>query len=63
MERLQGVFAPCYSTTMKRAFLSIKNSYPTLVEVAPGDYRAVWDSGTPDKTRTHIHFGKIKIKP
>ncbi|HCN31094.1 MAG TPA: hypothetical protein DIT64_20735 [Verrucomicrobiales bacterium] len=40
----------------------IKNSYPTLVEVAPGDFRAVWDSGTPDKARTHIHFGKIKIK-
>ncbi|GEP44528.1 hypothetical protein BGE01nite_38190 [Brevifollis gellanilyticus] len=41
----------------------IKNSYPTLIEVAPGDYRAVWDSGTPDQARTHIHFGKIKIKP
>lgn len=40
----------------------IKNSYPTLIEVAPGDYRAVWDSGTKDRTRTHIHFGKLKIK-
>ena len=41
----------------------IKNSYPTLIEVKPGDFRAVWDSGTPDKARTHIHFGKFKLKP
>jgi len=40
----------------------IKNSYPTLVEVAPGDFRAVWDSGTPDIARTHIHFGKFSLK-
>ena len=39
----------------------IKNSYPTLIEVAPGDYRAVWDSGTKEKARTHIHFGKIRV--
>ncbi|UCC97919.1 MAG: exo-alpha-sialidase [Phycisphaerales bacterium] len=41
----------------------IKNSYPTLIEVAPGDFRAVWDSGTSDKPRTHIHFGKLRITP
>ena len=41
----------------------IKNSYPTLIEVAPGDFRAVWDSGTPDRPRTHIHFGKLRLKP
>ena len=41
----------------------IKNSYPTLVEVGPGDFRAVWDSGTPVRPRTHIHFGKLKLKP
>ena len=41
----------------------IKNSYPTLVEVAPGDFRAVWDSGTADTPRTHIQFGKFKVKP
>ena len=41
----------------------IKNSYPTLVEVAPGDFRAVWDSGTADTPRTHIQFGKLKVKP
>ena len=41
----------------------IKNSYPTLLEVAPGDFRAVWDSGTADTARTHIHFGKLKLKP
>ncbi len=40
----------------------IKNSYPTFIEVAPGDFRAVWDSGTEDRHRTHIHFGKFKLK-
>jgi len=39
----------------------IKNSYPTLIEVAPGDFRAVWDSGTKDRNRTHIHFGKFRV--
>jgi hypothetical protein len=37
------------------------NSYPTLIEVAPNDFRAVWDSGTRDKHRTHIRFGKFKV--
>jgi hypothetical protein len=41
----------------------IKNSYPTLIEVEPGDFRAVWDSGTAERPRTHIHFGKLRIKP
>ena len=41
----------------------IKNSYPTLIEVQPGDFRAVWDSGTADTPRTHIHFGKLRITP
>ena len=41
----------------------IKNSYPTLTEVAPGDFRAVWDSGTSDTPRTHIHFGKLRLEP
>jgi hypothetical protein len=40
----------------------IKNSYPTLIEVRPGDFRAVWDSGTAERPRTHIHFGKLRIK-
>jgi len=39
-----------------------KNSYPTLFEVAPGDFRAVWDSGTSTRARTHIRFGKLKLK-
>jgi hypothetical protein len=38
-----------------------KNSYPTLIEVAPGDFRAVWDSGTATQTRTHIRFGKFRV--
>lgn len=41
----------------------IKNSYPTLIEVAPGDFRAVWDSGTAKTARTHISFGKFRLKP
>lgn len=41
----------------------IMNSYPTLIEVAPGDFRVVWDSGTAERARTHIHFGKFRIKP
>jgi hypothetical protein len=41
----------------------IKNSYPTLVEVAPNDFRCVWDSGTEKRSRTHISFGKLKIEP
>lgn len=41
---------------------SIKNSYPTLIEVAPGEFRAVWDSGTEDTPRTHIHFGKLILE-
>lgn len=41
----------------------VKNSYPTLIEVASGDFRAVWDSGTADTPRTHIRFGKLRIEP
>lgn len=41
----------------------VKNSYPTLVEVAPGDFRAVWDSGTETRPRTQILFGKLKLNP
>ncbi len=37
----------------------IKNSYPTLIEVAPREFRAVWDSGTESQARTHIQFGKL----
>ena len=41
----------------------IKNSYPTLIEVAPGQFRAVWDSGTHETPRTHIQFGKLSLEP
>ena len=41
----------------------IKNSYPTLIEVSPGEFRCVWDSGTADRSRTHIHFGKLSVSP
>jgi hypothetical protein len=39
----------------------VKNSYPTLVEVGPGEYRAVWDSGTKERNRTRIMFGKFYV--
>jgi hypothetical protein len=39
------------------------NSYPTLLETAPGEFRAVWDSGTKDRARTHICFGKFRVPP
>jgi hypothetical protein len=40
-----------------------KNSYPTLIEKSssPGEFYCVWDSGTPERARTHIRFGKLKI--
>ncbi len=38
-----------------------KNSYPTLVEIAPGEFRAVWDSGDATTPRTHILFGKFSL--
>ena len=42
----------------------IKNSYPTLIEVAPGDFRAVWDSGTADKARGRTSISvKSRLTP
>ena len=41
--------------------MGVKNSYPALCEVAPGDWRAVWDSGSETVTRTRILFGKLKL--
>jgi hypothetical protein len=37
------------------------NSYPTLLEIAPGEFRAVWDSGTKERPRTKILFGKFHL--
>ncbi|HEX3716982.1 MAG TPA: sialidase family protein [Verrucomicrobiae bacterium] len=39
----------------------IHNSYPSLTEVAPNEFRAVWDSGTKERNRTEIHFGKFHV--
>lgn len=49
----------------ERTFLhaGIKNSYPTLIEVSPENFRCVWDSGTANRSRTHIRFGKLRVKP
>ena len=52
-----------WTTQMTFFDAGVKNSYPTLCEVAPGDFRAVWDSGTSTRPRTRILFGKLKLKP
>ena len=40
-----------------------RNSYPTLIEDKPGEWLAVWDSSNePDKTRTSIRFGRLKVE-
>lgn len=41
--------------------MGIHNSYPTLIEIAPGEYRAVWDSGDEKRHRRAIRFGKLKL--
>ena len=40
----------------------IRNSYPTLIETAPGEFRAVWDSGDEKRSRRSIRFGKLSLK-
>ena len=39
----------------------IHNSYPTLIQVAPGEFRAVWDSGDEKRHRRAIRFGKLSL--
>ncbi len=39
----------------------VKNSYPTLLELSPGNYVAVWDSGTEKRTRREIRFGRLRL--
>ena len=40
-----------------------RNSYPTLIEDDPGEWIAVWDSSNePDRRRTSIRFGRLKIR-
>ena len=43
----------------ERAVFELQNGEVTLIEIAPGDFRAVWDSGTKERPRTQIHFGKF----
>jgi len=42
--------------------VGIHNSYPTLIETAPGEFRAVWDSGDEKRHRRSIRFGKLTLK-
>ena len=47
-----------------RAFYApgTKNSYPTLIEYAPGQFHCVWDSGdTPDRHRTLIRYARLDL--
>jgi hypothetical protein len=50
--------------TDERTFLDtgIHNSYPTLIGTAPGEFRAVWDSGDEKRHRRSIRFGKLTLK-
>jgi len=39
-----------------------RNSYPTLVEEATGEFLCVWDSSTdPEERRTAIRFGRLRL--
>ncbi len=38
-----------------------KQSYPALVEVAPSEFRAAWDAGTPQRHRTRICVGTFRL--
>jgi hypothetical protein len=57
--------APGGAWSKERNFFDagIKNSYPTLTEIAAGEFRCVWDSGDPQTPRTHIRFGKLELRP
>ena len=47
-----------------RAFYDtgVKNSYPTLLEYAPGQFHCVWDSSdTGDRHRTLIRYGRLDL--
>ena len=50
--------------SVERTFFDagIHNSYPTLLEHAPDEFYAVWDSGTDKAHRTSIRFGKLLVK-
>lgn len=40
----------------------VKNSYPTLIEYAPGQFHAVWDSSnTAERHRTMIRYGRFAV--
>lgn len=40
----------------------VKNSYPTLIEYAPGEFHCVWDSSdTPDRHRTLIRYARLSL--
>jgi hypothetical protein len=56
--------APGGAWSAERTFYEagVHNSYPTLIEISPGEFRAVWDSGTPDRNRTRICFGKFRLR-
>jgi len=40
---------------------NVKNSYPSVIEIAPGELRVVWDSGDEKHGRKQLRFGKLKI--
>ena len=60
LDRLQPQLM-CLLGSTARGFLPRHNDAAMLIEVAPGDFRAIWDSGTKDRSRTHIQFGKFRV--
>lgn len=56
---------PNGSWSEERTFFDagIHNSYPTLLEIAPGEFRAVWDSGDAQRHRRAIRYGKFTLPP
>lgn len=49
-----------WSAAREFFFANTRNSYPTLIEEAPGEWLATWDSSTdPDVRRTAIRFGRF----
>lgn len=52
-----------HSWSMPSTFFDagIHNSCPTLIEIAPSEYRAVWDSGDAKRHRRSIRFGKLTL--
>jgi len=58
VQSVEGAWGP------ERAFYDagVHNSYPSLIEYAPGQYHAVWDSSQDaERHRTLIRYGRLRL--